>query len=757
MKVKKIILSIVIMLSITQAAIINAQETKAATTDTCLKSKVIDKWKIYNNGTTKVTETTSDNGAVIKILDDDPKGLVNINYIFKSASGAGRIPQDAEYEIKFDTYIHSATKIVGRIGLIKEVGTKGVGAYITSVAGGQLLWRFGGGMNEVGKSTAYIIPKDKWVTFTIRRQAGFKYHVYVNDGVKHDLGSYTIDSDIGEIIKISAGTGMLSLGDTGSFSLSNYSVPTPNPETISQVLTFNVNDVKKDLKDSIQGVDAESFVIGRSTWGINLKTILTEQRSEFAAFLKKVGRPTLRMMDFSRYSWRGYEATDALESPGSKKWWFSPEQLHEFCRENDVKLIGFFDLKKLYDVKTGKVTVFYDHKTKKFNITSKQMDALVEENLYKLRWVKKNGYLDLYEGWEIANEFYLHGTEEPELYAEFAKRMSKAAKKVDPKIRCAITAFVCAADDANLFNNIGKNPREMTKKGEQDVYDKWLAWSNTVMRLLGDDAKNIYYVNIHLYGPSLRYNANAKGLNTHVRVVQKHKNMQHARFIITEWRHTGSSEMHAQRSFKSGALWQAKFSMVMLAHPLIDFTGAHDFFTYSGAAYWSDGKIWRAQWKSLSPRAAYPSKTGKREFQVGPFGPVLKMLNHIVRKYPLLLEHKANMGKYSSAHFYQNCSPETINENQGGDLEWIIATNRKKNKFAGMVVNTHIYPVRVTLQSNGKKYNITKATSENCPADKLFVNEIPGDAKFWNLEALKVNADGSIDLPPFSINSFEFK
>jgi hypothetical protein len=761
MKIKKIILSIVIMLSITQVAIINAQETKAvktkaATTDSCLKSKVIDKWNVYTSGTTSFKKSKVGGREAVTILDEDPKGLVNILYKPKAGLVPKNIPQDAEYVIDFNVYIHSKSNIAGRLCFIKETGTKATGAYITSVKEGYLFWRFGGVMFERGKSKPYMLPKDKWVKFIIRRLADSKYQVYINDGKKRNLGIHAITDEIGEISQFSAGTGMLNLEDTGSFSLNNYSVPTPNEETITQVLNFNVNDVKKDLKDSIQGVDAESFAIGRSSWGINLRTLLTSQRKEFKAFMNEIGRPTLRMMDFSRYSWRGYAATDALEVKGSKEWWWSPKQLHEFCRENDIKLIGFFDTVKLYDVKTGKVTVLTDHKGT-MHMTPEQMDALVEENLYKLRWVKKNGYLDLYKAWEIGNECYLSGTNTPEVYATFAKKMAKAAKKVDPDIRLAVTVFVCAADDANLFNNIGKNPREITIKGEQSMYAKWLAWSNTVMRLLGDDAKNIYYVNIHLYGPDLVYNANAKGIDTHVRVIQKHPNMRHTRLIVTEWRHTGSSELHCQREFKTGALWASKFSMVLLAHPLMDSTGIHDFLTYSGTGYWSDGKIWRSQWGSLDPRWAYPSKTGKRRLQVGPFGPVLKMLNHIARNYPLLLEHKANLGKYSSAVFFGKCTPKTIGEDEGRDLEWIIATNRKKNKFAGMVVNTHVYPVRITLQSNGKKYNITKATSENCPADKLFVCEIPGDAKFWNLEALKVNADGSIDLPPFSINSFEME
>jgi hypothetical protein len=761
MKFKELILLIVIMLSITKAVIVNAQDTKAVktkveTTNNCLKSKVIDKWEIYTNGTTSFKKSTVGKREAETILDEDPKGLVHILYKPKAGLVPKNIPQDAEYVIDFSVYIHSNSNIVGRLCFIKETGTKGVGAYITNVKEGYLFWRFGGAMFELGKSKPYILPKDTWVQFTIRRLPDLKYHVYINDGEKRDLGIHTIKSEIGEISQIAAGTGMLNLKDTGSFSLSNYSVPTPQEETVTQVLNFNIDDVKKDLKDSIQGVDAESFAIGRSTWGINLRTLLNEQRSEFKAFLNKVGRPTLRMMDYSRYSWRGSDATDALEVKGSKEWWYSPKELHEFCRENDIKLIGFFDIWKLYDVKTSKVTSFYDHKTKKFHMTPAQMDALVEENLYKLRWVKKNGYLDLYKGWEIGNECYIKGVNSPEIYTAFAKKMAKAAKSVDPKIRLAVTVFVCAADDANLFSNIGKNPRDMSGKEEQDMYDRWLAWSNTVMRLLGDDAKDIYYVNLHLYGPELRYNANAKGIDTHVRVIQKHPNMRHARLIVTEWRHTGSSELHCQREFKTSALWTAKFSMVLLAHPLMDTTGIHDFLTYSGTGYWSDGKIWRAQWGSLNPRWAYPSKTGKKQLQVGPFGPVLNMLNNIVRKYPLLLEHKANLGKYSSAYFFGKCTPKTVYQDEGRDLEWIIATNRKKNKFGGMVVNTHIYPVRITLQSNGKKYNITKATSESCPAAKLFVCEIPGEAKFWKLESLKVNSDGSINLPPLSITSFEF-
>jgi hypothetical protein len=524
----------------------------------------------------------------------------------------------------------------------------------------------------------------------------------------------------------------------------------------TKILTFNIDKVKKDLKNSIQGVDAESFEIGKSPWGANLRILLNKQRSEFKAFLNNVGRPLMRMMDVSRYSWRGSDATDALRGyKGSKEWWYSPEELHAFCRKNNIKLMGYFDICKLYDAKTGKVTTFYNRKTREFKITPKQMDALVEENLYKLRWVKENGYLNLYEGWEIGSENYIRNQNTPEIYVEFVKKMSKAAKNIDPKIRLAINIFVCATDDDNLFNNTGINPRKMTGKSEQSIYDKWLAWSSTVMTELGKAAKDIYYVSIHLYGPSLRYNANAKGINTHMRIVQKYPNMRHTRFIVTEWRHSGSGELSKHRQFKTAALWKAKFSMVMLAHPLVDSTGVHDFFTYSGTGYWSDGKIWRSQWESLKPMQAYKSK--KTQIQIGPFGPVLNMLNNVVREYPLLLEHKSNLGKYSSAYFYGKCTPKAKDKDAGRDLDWIIGTNRKKNKFGGMVVNTHEYPVKISLRANGKKCNIIKASSQSCPADKLFVCEIPGEPKFWKLEDIKVDSSGSIILPPLSITSFEAK
>ena len=530
-----------------------------------------------------------------------------------------------------------------------------------------------------------------------------------------------------------------------------------NAEKIkSRVLDFDINKVKKDLKNSIQGVDAESFEIGKSPWGINLRVLLNEQRDEFKTFMNKIGRPTLRMMDISRYSWRGPDATDALRGyKGSKEWWYSPKQLHEFCRASNIRLMGYFDICKLYNPNNGKVTSFYNKKTREFKITSQQMDALVEENLYKLRWVKKHGYLDLYDGWEIGSENYIRNQNTPEIYVDFVKKMTAAAKKVDPNIRLAINIFVCATDDDNLFNNTGINPREIKGKGEQDVYNKWLAWSNTVMTLLDKTAKEIYYVSIHLYGPSLRYNANAKGINTHVRIVKRYPNMRHARFIVTEWRHSGSGELSKHRQFKTAGLWKAKFAMVMLAHPLMDSTGVHDFLTYSGTGYWSDGKIWRSQWENLKPMRTFKDSEAKSRLEIGPFGPVLGMLNKIVREYPLLLEHKADLGEYSSAYFHTRCTPETKNKNAGRDLEWIVAANRKKNEFAGIAVNTHRYPIRIILQSGEKKYKIMETRSEYCPADKIFECEIPGEPKFWKFEKLKVNSDGSVVLPALSINFFK--
>lgn len=528
-----------------------------------------------------------------------------------------------------------------------------------------------------------------------------------------------------------------------------------------RLLSFDSTLVLKDLRNSLQGVDAESFQIRHNgTAGVNLKKLLTDQRIEFQQFVHQVGQPVFRMMDYSRYSWRSAKATDALrgvENIQSFISWYPPDEFHAFCKENNIKLIGYFDFLKLYDPLSGEVTHFLNDKTNEFNMTSSQMKDLVQENMYKLNWVKEHGYSDLYLAWEIGNESYLKINDYPEIYAAFVKQIVRAAREIDPDIRLAINIFACAGNDNKLhLNELHTPPKSATRADLRHRYKKNIDWSIAVLANLGEDAQLINYCSLHLYGGGPAYNANIKGLHSHQQLIMRSPNSRHMRFLVTEWRYTGSNELTKHREYHTSALWNAKFSMVLLSHPLVDATAIHEFLTFSGTGYWNDGDLWKAQYQSNNqPHEVYKSSGGDPHLDIGPFGPVLNMLNRVVRNYPLLLTHKSKLGPMSSAIFFSKCKTNDSINNDCQDLDWIVAKNRKRDDYGGIIVNTYEQPINIMLKDRGRKKLITKVESLSCLQDKLFLSEIPGKPKFWKVYSLVPHTDGTVTLPPFSVTFFE--
>lgn len=513
-------------------------------------------------------------------------------------------------------------------------------------------------------------------------------------------------------------------------------------------------ETQKDMSASIQGADAESFMISSDfPAGVNLRRLLNEEHKEFAAAMNEIGCPVLRMADMCRYSWKSPEVTKMLQDckKDTDSWWYSPEDFHKFCKENKVKIIGFLDTYRWYDDKLKAVIDLRDPKTKLVKeITPEQLESLLAANRKKLEWVRDNGYADLYVAWEIGNENYYQFREAPALYAKMALALTKMAKEVIPQTRTSVCIFVCAPDDENLTRDIDKsNPAAIT-----DLYDRWRTWSSCMLDALGDDAKIIYYGAIHLYGIPLRYNANNKGLATHARFVDAHPNAKHLRFIVTEWRHTTGDDLIGHRMFKIGALWKAKFTLDLLAHSRVDYTSVHEFTTFSGLLYVNDGKVWRCQSKNKTkPIVPYSSKPGSPAVEVGPFGPVMKMANELVDKYPLMIARKSGLGENSSTVFAEQVKEGSISD-EGLDIDYLIAASKTHDSLGGIVVNTFTQPLSFSLKGD-RKFSIYKARSLSCSVMRIFDITVPGEKQPWSLVPLQPTADGVIMLPPCSVTFFE--
>ncbi|MBN8524714.1 MAG: hypothetical protein J0M02_05190 [Planctomycetes bacterium] len=546
-------------------------------------------------------------------------------------------------------------------------------------------------------------------------------------------------------------------------------------DVVARTIAVDASQAAKDLTNCQLGANAQQFRIHYS-----IKKMLDS--GLFAGFMQDIGRPVIRLDGRSIYGWSGRGETWKLrdaetrlrllkqskagEDPAYKLFqpgdfdalaerfgidakperfvitrnhpdiaWFSPEEFHRFCRANGIRLIGAINDHLYYQPESGQVFRFRDNPG--------YFDGAVDDFRRKLTWVKDNGYLDLYVAWEIGNECW--SSWDPVLYAQYARKILAAARALQPDIRLAVPVMLRNTDDPAIQEFIAKDHR---RQG-------WFDWHESMLPALGDDIRGFSHLQIHVYGSASRYSANQRGLDNIAEILAKTPGTDHFRYLVTEWRYTGVGGTQ-HRTFRTGALWNAKFAMTLLAHPRVDWSAAHEFLCTSGLGYWTPGtgnagpNQDGSEWMFQTPDGVGEGKPGelrsthgRPSFDVGPFGPVNRMLNELMRECPLLIEHRADLGPMSSALFAEGA----------GDLHWFICRSGDGSTIGGMVVNTCAQSIDLELRSGDSPLAVRSAELMSCAADRLAIPEVPGEAKAWRVEAIQAH-EGRLRMPTNSILVF---
>ena len=522
-------------------------------------------------------------------------------------------------------------------------------------------------------------------------------------------------------------------------------------------------EVKKDLRKSYVGYDAEDFACG-----FNFNWMLTSGRRELQEYCRQAGVRCLRFAEMSRYSWRGeietrkmMGATYAAKYPHAPQiarntlkkkinWWFSPELFWSFCRENRIVVIPMFNAESFYNPKDKKAYYFVNK--------PEYYQAAAAESAAYVKFLKDKDYLGLAKVWEIGNECYLKKWKSAE-YADFVKELIKAVRTVQPDIKLAIPTFICSRDnpDVKVIMKRLKNTSPEGKKTEWQIYDEAMKWTAEVIGQLGQDAKYISYGVQHSYGAGTSYNSNYKGIDSNYSLLQAVPGSRNWRLINTEWRDRSGENVWCHRAFWNSALWKGKLTLLLMAYPQMDYTAAHSLFAFSGGLYWSNGKEWVLQFNPDRSRLYDGNNpNGKPRFDIGAFGPVVKMCNDLIDTHPNLLLHKAELGNMSSAFYYESFLERRRNSKTliKADLDYLVAVNNAYDSLAMLIVNTHSQNVEVNLKTAFGKIDLGAAQVEllSCKPSLLDQLQIPGSGFYpWEVSLYGQNRQNSLNVPA---NSF---
>jgi hypothetical protein len=156
--------------------------------------------------------------------------------------------------------------------------------------------------------------------------------------------------------------------------------------------------------------------------------------------------------------------------------------------------------------------------------------------------------------------------------------------------------------------------------------------------------------------------------------------------------------------------------------------------------------------KKKSRKFQLRNPAGKPDFDIGPFGPVNRMFNELIRDCPVLLEHESDLGEMSSAKFADGVDISK-HVKKTGDIDWIICVSKDRSSLGGIIVNTLNHPVTVTFNFKNSKYELENMAQMTCKPERMFSAEEPGQRKFWQVLHFSLKND-SLTLPPDSITSF---
>jgi len=514
--------------------------------------------------------------------------------------------------------------------------------------------------------------------------------------------------------------------------------------TTAKTIKFNPSVMQKDISECYSGVQLEEY-----PFFVDTKWALGKGRKQFSQFSRKCNLKYIALQ-MQSYSFRGEKETHAIWKAyharhgrtekvieglikTRHKSWFSPKAFFSFCKENKIFVTPALSTRYNYNPKSGKGYWIPDS-------GDKGMRMAARENAAFVKWIIDNGYKKQVLGYIIGDEPWW-GKLTPKQFIKFANWNIEEIRKIDPDAKFALPFFLCTGqiyvDLKTVLTKVNayRHYQKKKKLSEWEMYKKTLAWCKKMMDMIGKDAQKFTWAYIHTYGSTPQYNSNYKGLKTHDLLVKSNPFTKHLKLINTEWRFTSSGDLTSHRDFKTGALWNAKFLMTMIAYPSMAFNAAHTMICYNGMGYYSNGKFWERQFPKKGVWTCLPDDSKRKQFVTGPYALVMKIFNDMVTTHPVMLTHGSDVGNSSSADYYVGIFKK---DDTGRDLQWMLATNIQRNSLQAVFVNTRNKTLTVTLDSQKGKIDPKKAeiTVFSCLESKLYQLQYPGKTTPWTKQQI---------------------
>ncbi len=508
--------------------------------------------------------------------------------------------------------------------------------------------------------------------------------------------------------------------------------------------------------------------------------------ADFSIDIDPAAKPIKDMSNTGCNQGIGFNA--ALESVwgvGGDDWWFVSNKVEtaRILKEAGVNLVrlqcmnSWFDRRKPnpYDPNSKDPKVVRAHKSygqsnpkaafdfykangiKVFVCLECWSTNAVEENVEIVKWLVDNDFKNCVAGFEMGNETY--GSPKYPSLAPFWTAFIDRAEKIWPKFPLGMNIgelFELNPDIVHMRNRLLSDEnikRSWTHAGAYFSADNFNRYSMQFMFAMSNRLDKISHIIYHAYGAETPYSCSYHGFKRFRNFTEMFPQIKDKKYWLTEIRPRSDEDNHCQRQFRE-ALIMGHWTLMALCQPETDGFCHHQLTALSGAIYQSDGSNWYIQWydgtqESLADRR---SGYGQPRMEVGSMGVVYRILGEGIRECPYFLAHGLDkMTGYDEVaktdKDWEWCASSRLTDDvymrrraikEGnkpnkvtGNVEWVAATTRNRNKMCLLMVNSKSAPEIVKVTVKGKEFAAPTYRTVTCPEEFLDCCEIPGDGRPW--------------------------
>ena len=390
-----------------------------------------------------------------------------------------------------------------------------------------------------------------------------------------------------------------------------------------------------------------------------------------------------------------------------------------------------------------------------------------------VQWIVDNGFTEQVAGFELGNEPYWGSA--PEQFAHRWAAIVPGIKRIWPEahIGFSIAEYRAGDPDIESVRSRLSTVDEWFKFGGSEWgMSKLNQWSGRFIRAFSSCLPLCSHVIYHFYGGTRPYGCSYAGIQRIRNFAKVFPEVKDKKVWITEWRFTADQNLIKQQSF-SIALFDAFYMMMCVCQPEIDGLSAHQCGWLAGGFYIADGRGSWCQRRFLESMYVDPDWTGRPRLEVGPVGPVFKLLNEAILDHPHVLARGNRAGgsidndNYWSSHLCggrdkqlnawlsDGAEPAKRPKTDKDILEWILLTDKARTSVALVAANANFEDWKPSLETVGCTLGKPHVRLYRCKPEDVMRRQVPGEKPLsWEEEF--EGEEGKVVVPAFSVATFVF-